>query len=87
MRFTRELLRRDEDTGAGDSRPRAYRSLSMRQGALVKRALYRPDEGSRRVELNGSTLVAKRVPKERVDLARRRHARPAPDLERAQNPF
>jgi hypothetical protein len=55
----------------------------------TERALYRPGEGSLAVELNGPTLVATRVTRERVDLARKANAAPRPlSLEEAQRyPF
>lgn len=82
------LLRRDEDDAApGDSRP--CRAVTLASDLRSERALYRPGEGSLAVELNGPTLVAKRTTRERVDLARKASAAPAPlSIDEAQRyPF
>jgi hypothetical protein len=82
------LLRRDEDDAPpGESRP--CRAVTLASDVRSERALYRPGEGSLAVELNGPTLVAKRTTKERVDLARKTNAAPAPlSIQEAQRyPF
>jgi hypothetical protein len=82
------LLRRDEDDAPpGESRP--CRAITLASDVRTERALYRPDEGSLAVELNGPTLVAKRTTRERVDLARKANTAPAPlSLDEAQRyPF
>jgi hypothetical protein len=82
------LLRRDEDDAPpGESRP--CRAVTLASDVRSERALYRPGEGSLAVELNGPTLLAKRTTKERVDLARKSNAAPAPlSIEEAQRyPF
>jgi len=71
------LLRRDEDDAPpGDARP--CRAVTLASDVRTERAFYRPGEGSLTVELNGPTLVAKRTTRERVDLARKANAAPAP---------
>jgi hypothetical protein len=71
------VLRRDEDDLApGDPRP--CRAVTLASDVRTERAFYRPGEGSLAVELNGPTLVATRVAKERVDLARKANAAPKP---------
>lgn len=71
------LLRRDEDdAGPGDARP--CRAITLASDIRTERALYRPGEGQLAVELNGATLLAKRTTRERVDLARKTNAAPAP---------
>ncbi len=88
MRFVRLLLRRDVDASAiSNGKAKPYHTLSLKHGGTVARALFRPGEGSHTVELNGSTLIALRVPRERVEMARKKHAEKPPDLMRAQNPY
>jgi hypothetical protein len=70
------VLRRDEDDAARDRRP--CRAVTLASDVRTERALYRPGEGSLEVELNGPTLVATRVARERVDLARKANAAPRP---------
>ncbi|MFI5403607.1 MAG: hypothetical protein ACHQ1G_11775, partial [Planctomycetota bacterium] len=82
------LLRRDEDDAPpGDPRP--CRAVTLASDVRTERALYRPGEGSLAVELNGPTLLAKRTTRERVDLARKANAAPAPlSIDEAQRyPF
>jgi hypothetical protein len=82
------VLRRDEDdAAAGDRKP--CRAVTLASDVRNERALYRPGEGALEVELNGPTLVATRVAKERVDLARKANAAPKPlSLDEAQRyPF
>jgi hypothetical protein len=76
----RLVLRRDrEDAAAPEaSDPRPCRALTLIRDSRPSRALYRPEEGALAVELNGSTLVARRTTRERVELARRAHAAPEP---------
>ncbi|MCK6459363.1 MAG: hypothetical protein L6Q95_05655 [Planctomycetes bacterium] len=77
------VLRRDEDDAAPDRRP--CRAVTLASDVRTERALYRPGEGSLAVELNGPTLLAARVTKERVDLARKANTAPRPlSLEEAQ---
>jgi hypothetical protein len=77
------VLRRDEDDAARDRKP--CRAVTLASDVRTERALYRPGEGSLEVELNGPTLVAARVAKERVDLARKANAAPRPlSLDEAQ---
>lgn len=78
------VLRRDEDDAApGDRKP--CRAVTLASDVRNERALYRPGEGSLAVELNGPTLLATRVTKERVDLARKANAAPRPlSLDEAQ---
>lgn len=82
------VLRRDDDDAApGDRKP--CRAVTLASDVRSERALYRPGEGSLAVELNGPTLVATRVTRERVDLARKANAAPEPlSLDEAQRyPF
>jgi len=82
------VLRRDEDDAAPDDL-RPCRAITLASDVRKERALYRPGEGSLAVELNGPTLIAKRTTKERVDLARKANAAPAPlSIDEAQRyPF
>ncbi|MHC4931382.1 MAG: hypothetical protein ACYTGV_04235 [Planctomycetota bacterium] len=86
LKTVRLLLRREEDAAApGPSDTRLCRALSLSGDARRSRALFRPGEGSLAEELNGATLVAHRATRERVELAKRAHAAPAPiTIEEAQ---
>ena len=80
----RLLLRREADAASsapGDPRP--WRDVSLRGDIRRARALYRPGDGSLEVELNGATLVARRVTRERVELARQAHAKGGLSVEQA----
>lgn len=54
------------------------RTLQLAGDFRPAREFYRPGEGSLSVELNGSSLIARRATREKVDLARRAHAAPTP---------
>jgi len=81
------LLRDEDDAAASDRKP--CRAITLASAVRNERALYRPGEGALEVELNGPTLVATRVTRERVDLARKANAAPKPlSLDEAQQyPF
>jgi len=73
------VLRRDEDAAApeeDDRRP--CRALQLTGDSRRSRALYRVDEGSLAVELNGPSLIARRSTRARVEMARRAHREPQP---------
>jgi len=55
----------------------------MESAGKVERAFVRPDTGALSVQLSGETLVARRVPRERVELARAANARRAVTVEEA----
>jgi hypothetical protein len=64
--------------GDAENNARVCRTLTLAGDFGQARALYRPGEGSLVVELNGSTLVARRTTRERVEMARKVHAAPQP---------
>lgn len=66
------ILRRESDAAdPADPRLRPCRAALAVEGERTARALYRPGEGTVRVEWGGASLVARRVPRERVALAMR----------------
>ncbi len=75
LRPVQLVMRRDGDT---EDNARVCRTLTLAGDFRPARALYLPGEGSVEVELNGSTLVARRATRERVEMARRVHAAPEP---------
>ncbi len=88
LRIVRLWMRRDGDRVANtDGSARPIRGVTLRHGSMVRRALFRPGEGSHAIELNGSTLVAQRVSKERVEMARAAARGPERDWNRVMNPF
>ncbi len=70
------VLRRGADRAAPDGT--VERELQATGAILRAKAAFRPGRGSRREEISGRTLVARRVSRERVDLARKAHAAPTP---------
>ena len=79
LRSVAMVLQRDDDTASPErTDPRPCRSISRADTVRRARALYRPGDGSLAVELNGRTLVAKRVTRERVQLAREIARAPQP---------
>jgi len=88
MTIVRLWMRRDGDRVANtDGRARPMRGVTLRHGSMVRRAFFRPGEGSHTIELNGSSLVAQRVSKERVEMARAAARGPEPDWDRVMNPL
>ena len=77
LRTVRVVLRREQDTQA-PGETKKCRAVTLIADTRVSRAFYRPDDGSVTEELNGTTLVARRTTRERVELARRAHAAPQP---------
>jgi RNase P/RNase MRP subunit p29 len=75
LRTRRVTLTRGPDKSIGQ---RVCRTLKLGGETRQKRAFFVPGEGSLTIELNGTSLVAKRSTRARVELARKAHAAPEP---------